>query len=73
MLKVHIGIDIEAIVPITYVIENKKNYLEFILIKTHVHSVYLFSNMSTLHLHDSYISKFDFTNYQFANLVLAML
>ena len=28
---------------------------------------------SCLHLHDSYITKFDFVNYAFANLVVAWL
>ena len=70
-------------VPTTYITENKETNLKYTLIKNHVHwlcliktsqSAYQYLNTChymSLHLHDSYITKFDFTNHAFAKLVVA--
>ena len=76
-------------VPTTYVTENKEEsfFWKFTLSKYHVHCFYLFYTSQTanqyyntcyyttncLYLDDSYISKFDFMNYLFANLLVARL
>ena len=65
----------------------KKSIWKFTFSKYHVHCLYLFQTSQTanqyqntchymancLYLHDSYITKFDFVNYAFANLVAARL
>ena len=69
----------------TYVTEIRKIILKFTLTKYLVHCPCLFktsltanqyqntchSTANCLYLHDNYISKFDFMNFLFANLVAA--
>ena len=74
-------------VPTTYVTENKEeNYLEIYIFQVscplslpllnipNCQSVLKFlSLLNCLYLHDSYISKFEFKNYLFANMLVAWL
>ena len=61
----------------------RKTIFKFILAKDHVYCLFIFKISQTasqyqnttncLYLHGSYISKFDFMNYLFANMVVAWL
>ena len=60
-------------VPATYVTENKETYFEIYTYQESCPLVLSLLNISSLYLHDSYNTKFDFMNCAFAKLVVACL